>query len=513
MTLSISIVLYTILLVSNLASAICAEQITPNEVIGIDTDIPLNTARHHTTLYGRVNGRASVLRRGETFSINLRLRRPYDSTTDKYRIEFATGSNPKLDQGTLVYFPPTQTLNETGWGAQLLGTDNGNRNLQVLINLPHDMPIGVWRLRITSKLASTKKLATYSLHEPLYIIFNPWSPRDPVYLARDDARQEYCLNEVGKIYIGSYAQPLGRQWIYGQFDPSVMQATMYLLDRVIPDVKSRADPVIVARAVSALVNANEEGGLLVGNWSGSYGDGVGPWKWSSSAPIFRQYLLNGAQPVKYGQCWVFGGVTTTALRTLGIPARTISNFVSAHDTDASLTVDKFFSTSGVEIEGVNGDSIWNFHVWSEAWMARNDLPPGYGGWQTIDGTPQERSNGRHQLGPASLEAVKQGRVDYGYDTGFVFAEINADQVHWHQDSRYMWSFKKTMIKTGHMGRRMLTKMIGVLNNMDHEDITYQYKFPEGSPEARAARDQAIRLAGLAPLFATSYPSAGRRARQ
>lgn len=52
-------------------------------------------------------------------------------------------------------------------------------------------------------------------------------------------------------------------------------------------------------------------------------------------------------------------------RTLGIPARTITTFASAHDTDNSLTVDRFFEPNGNEIKGVNGDSVWNFHVWTE----------------------------------------------------------------------------------------------------------------------------------------------------
>lgn len=52
-------------------------------------------------------------------------------------------------------------------------------------------------------------------------------------------------------------------------------------------------------------------------------------------------------------------------RTLGIPARTITAFASAHDTDNSLTVDRFFNMNGEEIRGVNGDSVWNFHVWTE----------------------------------------------------------------------------------------------------------------------------------------------------
>ena len=38
------------------------------------------------------------------------------------------------------------------------------------------------------------------------------------------------------------------------------------------------------------------------------------------------------------------------------------------------------------------DSIWNYHVWTDIWMARPDLPKGYGGWQACDATPQETSD-------------------------------------------------------------------------------------------------------------------------
>jgi len=39
------------------------------------------------------------------------------------------------------------------------------------------------------------------------------------------------------------------------------------------------------------------------------------------------------------------------------------------------------------------DSVWNFHVWNECWMTRPDLQEGYGGWQAVDATPQETSDG------------------------------------------------------------------------------------------------------------------------
>ena len=34
------------------------------------------------------------------------------------------------------------------------------------------------------------------------------------------------------------------------------------------------------------------------------------------------------------------------------------------------------------------------------------------------------------MGPASVQAIKEGEVNLPYDTGFVFAEVNADKVDW-----------------------------------------------------------------------------------
>ena len=56
-------------------------------------------------------------------------------------------------------------------------------------------------------------------------------------------------------------------------------------------------------------------------------------------------------------------------------------------------------------------------------MTRPDLPVGYGGWQAVDCTPQERSDGRFQTGPASVRAIKEGR-SFKYDTDFVIAEVS-----------------------------------------------------------------------------------------
>jgi hypothetical protein len=74
-------------------------------------------------------------------------------------------------------------------------------------------------------------------------------------------------------------------------------------------------------------------------------------------------------------------------------------YVSAHDTDGSLSIDKFFDSEGETLgTGTNTtrqDSVWNFHVWNEVWMTRPDLTDAlYGGWQVIDATPQEPSSSK-----------------------------------------------------------------------------------------------------------------------
>ena len=139
------------------------------------------------------------------------------------------------------------------------------------------------------------------------------------------------------------------------------------------------------------MNANDnDGGIMIGNWSGDYADGTSPMAWSGSGAILEQYLQT-KRAVKYAQCWVFGGVLTTGkearpknnchslshrpvssspnplsfspfcctvLRALGIPARPVSNFVSAHDTDASRAVDFYFDEYAEKIEHLSSDSIW-----------------------------------------------------------------------------------------------------------------------------------------------------------
>ncbi|XP_078092185.1 protein-glutamine gamma-glutamyltransferase K-like [Mustelus asterias] len=183
----------------------------------------------------------------------------------------------------------------------------------------------------------------------------------------------------------------------------------------------------------------------------------------------------------------------TVLRCLGIPTRVVTNFNSAHDISGNLRIDKIYDEYGRKCGKKNEikDSIWNFHVWIESWMARSDLRQGNDGWQVLDSTPQEKSEyffflkGIYYCGPAPVKAIKEGSVDMKYDIPFVFAEVNADQVSWvlGRDG----TKEKIKIKTQHVGQNISTKSCG---RDGRDDITYNYKDPEGSAKERAIVSEA-----------------------
>lgn len=119
-------------------------------------------------------------------------------------------------------------------------------------------------------------------------------------------------------------------------------------------------------------------------------------------------------------------------------------------------------------------------------MRRHDLYPSgkYDGWQVIDSTPQEPSDGLFRCGPTSVVAVREGNVSTAFDGPFVYAEVNADEVYWLRRSYPAGSpFKLLDSRTDSIGLNMSTKAVGALN-MRRNSITDLYKHPEASRQER-----------------------------
>ncbi|XP_077876627.1 coagulation factor XIII A chain isoform X2 [Ictidomys tridecemlineatus] len=403
-----------------------------------------NKIDHHTDKY---DNDKLIVRRGQSFYVQIDFNRPYDPRRDLFRVEYVIGRYPQENKGTYIPVPVVPELQKGKWGAKVIM--NEDRSVRLSIQSSPECIVGKFRMYVAIWTPYGILRTRRNPETDTYILFNPWCEEDAVYLDNEKEREEYVLNDIGVIFYGDFNDIKSRSWSYGQ------------------------------------INAKDDEGVLVGSWDNIYAYGVPPSAWTGSVDILLEYR-SSESPVRYGQCWVFAGVFNTFLRCLGIPARVITNYFSAHDNDANLQMDIFLEEDGSVSNKLTKDSVWNYHCWNEAWMTRPDLPVGFGGWQAVDSTPQENSDGMYRCGPASVQAVKHGHVCFQFDAPFVFAEVNSDLIY--ITAKKDGTHVVETLDTTHIGKLIVTKQ---LEGDGIQDITDTYKFQEGQEEERLALETAL----------------------
>ncbi|KAF6108658.1 coagulation factor XIII A chain [Phyllostomus discolor] len=439
-----------------------------------------NKLDHHTDKY---DNNKLIVRRGQSFYVQIDFNRPYNPRKDLFRVEYVIGRYPQKNKGTYIPVPVVSELQSGKWGAKVIMRED--RSVRLSIQSSPECIVGKFRMYIAVWTPYGIIRTSRDTETDTYILFNPWCEEDAVYLEDDREREEYVLNDIGVIFYGDVNNIKTRSWSYGQFEDGILDACLYMMDRAQMDLSGRGNPIKVSRVGSAMVNSKDDEGVLVGSWDNIYAYGVPPSAWTGSIDILLEYQ-SSQNPVRYGQCWVFAGVFNTFLRCLGIPARVVTNYFSAHDNDANLQMDIFLEEDGNVNSKLTRDSVWNYHCWNEAWMTRPDLPVGFGGWQAVDSTPQENSDGMYRCGPASVQAIKHGHVCFQFDAPFVFAEVNSDLVYItvKKDGTHIVE----AVDTTHIGKLIVTKQVG---GDGMKDITDTYKFQEGQKEERLALETAL----------------------
>ncbi|KAK3603920.1 hypothetical protein CHS0354_042932 [Potamilus streckersoni] len=492
----------------------------------IQTWVNDNTRAHHTKRFMLTKEGTLVLRRGQLFRLTLEFDRAFDSQKDIIRFIFQTGENPKPGNNTSEVFEISGRETQHGWRAELYSHDGNDTT--IWIQIPPTCIVSDWWFSVETSLADAQSGSrinsfVYDHPDPIYVLFNPWCKDDTVYFPMEHMLEEYILNQSGIIFLGSRNRILCKPWNFGQFEDGVLEACMFIIKRGFNNkiCPGMADPVKVCRNISTILHA-EDNGVLVGNWTtNDYLGGRPPTSWSGSVAILSRYvnsitLENGNKPipVKYGQCFVFSGLVTTICRAIGIPCRCVTSYYSGRDNDSSQTIDFNYCISQdreiVKIDTSNHDFIWKFHVWNDVWMSRPDIPLPYNvsDWQALDSTPQISSNGYHSCGPAPLTAIKDGTTHLKFDVDFLFAEVNADVLHWLRLDKSDWTL--FTVETGRVGQKISTKVpdgkpLITEQDKDHirrftdeqlilirQDITDTYKYAEGSWKDKNIMNKAIR---------------------
>ena len=89
----------------------------------------------------------------------------------------------------------------------------------------------------------------FAQKQRIIILFNPWCEKDAVFLANDDERKEYLLEDTGLIWRGSYKNFHAKKWNFGQFDFDVRDVIFQLLEENVK-AEDRWNPIKVSDPIS-----------------------------------------------------------------------------------------------------------------------------------------------------------------------------------------------------------------------------------------------------------------------
>lgn len=125
----------------------------------------------------------------------------------------------------------TETLKRGHWSAEV--KESLGKVLKLEILTAADAIIGKWRLTVhmsrTTEKNEDKQILRYKHKQPFYLLFNPWCKEDQVFMEGDAEKDEYILNESGKIYTGTYKQIGAKPWNFGQVGLPWLWSSLSLL--------------------------------------------------------------------------------------------------------------------------------------------------------------------------------------------------------------------------------------------------------------------------------------------
>ncbi|VTJ74585.1 Hypothetical predicted protein [Marmota monax] len=266
---------------------------------------------HHTEKF---SSQELILRRGQPFEIAIAWNR---NIAPEEHLDFVVSTGPSSSESakTKATFPISTGSAGGGWKAQLKNKE-GNL-LTVIISSPVSAPIGWYTMNIQVTSSSSEGMYTASLGV-FVLLFNPWMQGDDVFMSNEAERREFVEEDSGAIFVGSTNRINMVGWNFGQYEEDILKISLAVLDKSLnfrrdaaTDVARRNDPKYITRVLSAMINGNDDYGVLLGNWSGNYAGGRDPRNWNGSVEILKTWETSGFRPVQFGQCWVFAGVLNT----------------------------------------------------------------------------------------------------------------------------------------------------------------------------------------------------------
>ena len=138
------------------------------------------------------------------------------------------------------------------WNGMISWYANNRSSGWITIDFPSDSNIGEFVVNLylqpNGNVVNDRKLIS---EFTLFVLFNPYSNADDVYMSSTTNRREYIENEVGLIWQGLSDINTGFVWNFDQFEFQNLKISMNLLKRLA--LQYRNDIVLISRQISYAV--------------------------------------------------------------------------------------------------------------------------------------------------------------------------------------------------------------------------------------------------------------------
>jgi len=253
-----------------------------------------------------------------------------------------------------------------------------------IVGVPAGVPVGRYTIEMSA--------GSFNGSAELYVLFDPYVTALP-----EDERRAYAYDKDSNGYFfggdDNGSRDTVDRWTAIN-SPNFMDLvydltpqTQAVVDVAVTVVSGQSDPHLARDAIRNFV-----GNYIRGYWgSGAtllHPSSVLSTITNATYGITREMVANGLWPatLPQGQCMDFGGVSTALARAVGLPTR----LASAQEP---------FRPSSTTYQPTT--SRWNFHVWSETWVATPHT--GTDPWYAYDATDYA----------GSATGSSASRVDFG----------------------------------------------------------------------------------------------------
>uniref|UniRef100_A0A452QN22 Coagulation factor XIII A chain n=1 Tax=Ursus americanus TaxID=9643 RepID=A0A452QN22_URSAM len=133
-----------------------------------------NKMDHHTDKY---ENNKLIIRRGQSFFIQIDFNRPYDPRRDLFRVEYVIGRYPQENKGTYIPVPVVPELQRGKWGAKVVMRED--RSVRLSIQSSPECIVGKFRMYVAVWTPYGILRTSRNPETDTYILFNPWCEEGP----------------------------------------------------------------------------------------------------------------------------------------------------------------------------------------------------------------------------------------------------------------------------------------------------------------------------------------------